>query len=55
MEKALAGLKKRQKPEKPHEFTKVPEFDQAMRKLVGVPKEDVEQREKESRTPREKG
>ncbi len=35
-----------------HTFSTLPEFDKAMKKIVAVPKEDVEKREKESRTPR---
>ena len=31
---------------KRHEFAKLPAFDEAMRKLVNVPKEAVEKREK---------
>jgi hypothetical protein len=35
------------KPKKPHPFTQIPEFDNAMRKLVKVPKEAVERAEKD--------
>ena len=34
------------KPKKPPAFTQIPEFDQAMRKLVQVPKEAIERAEK---------
>ncbi|MEX0716250.1 MAG: hypothetical protein WD066_06685, partial [Planctomycetaceae bacterium] len=42
MENAMPERKDRQKP---HEFTKIPEFDEAMQKLANVPKEAVEKRE----------
>ncbi len=35
-----------------HTFSSLPEFDQAMKKIVAVPKEEVEKRDKESRPPR---
>ena len=35
-----------------HDFTKIPEFDQAMRVLVNVPKTEVVKREAEEKTPR---
>ncbi len=38
--------------ENQHAFATFSEFDKAMKKIVAVPKEDVEKREKESRTPR---
>jgi|HubBroStandDraft_6_1064221.scaffolds.fasta_scaffold9684910_1 hypothetical protein len=34
------------KPKKPYPFTQIPEFDKAMRKLVKVPKEEIERAEK---------
>lgn len=45
-------MSKKQIQQKPHSFTALPEFDKAMKKIVAVPKEDVEKREKDSRTPR---
>ena len=48
------SLTKAKTPQKTHEFTNVPEFDKAMRKLVQVDPEAVRKREEESRTPREK-
>jgi hypothetical protein len=35
-------------------FARLSEFDQAMRKLVKVPKEVVERREEKARTPRKR-
>lgn len=48
LENTLSNQKKRHKP---HEFTNLPEFDKAMRKLVDVKPETVRDRE-EARTPR---
>ncbi len=45
-------MAKKQDPKNRHTFSALPEFDKAMKKIVAVPKEDVEKREKESRTPR---
>ena len=42
----------KKEPQNRHSFSTLPEFDKAMKKLVAVPKEDVEKRDKESRTPR---
>lgn len=39
-------------PQGSHKFSNVPGFDQAMKKIVEVPKEVVEQREQASHTPR---
>jgi hypothetical protein len=47
--------KKPQKRKKAHPFSGMPEFDQAMRRIAAVPKEQVEKLERESRTPRKKG
>lgn len=47
-------MKKERKPPQKHKFTKLPEFDAAMRGLAAVPKERVEAAEKKSRTPRPK-
>lgn len=47
-------MKKSQGRPASHEFSKLPEFDQAIRKLVKVPKEAVEERERQARTPRGK-
>ena len=46
------NMAKKQDPKNRHTFSTLPEFDKAMKKIVAVPKEDVEKREKESRTPR---
>ncbi|MGE0376437.1 MAG: hypothetical protein AB7I48_23295 [Planctomycetaceae bacterium] len=43
-----------QKRQKPHEFTRVPEFDQAMRKLVEVPLDKVRAWEKAARKKKSK-
>lgn len=44
-------MKKTQKQQGQHKFTDLPEFNEAIRKLIQVPKEDVEKLEKASRTP----
>ena len=46
-----AGLNDTDKSDR-HSFSTLPEFGKAMKKIVAVPKEEVEKREKESRTPR---
>lgn len=45
-------MKKTQKQQSQHKFAELPGFDEAMRKLAQVPKEDVEKREAATRTPR---
>ena len=45
-------MTKKKEPQNRHTFATLPEFDKAMKKIVTVPKEEVEKREKESRTPR---
>ena len=40
------------KTQEPHKFAALSAFDEAMKKLAQVPKEDVEKREKATRTPR---
>ena len=47
-------MAERRKPKNRHPFSKITDFDRAMRKLVDVPKDDVERRERESKTPRPK-
>jgi hypothetical protein len=46
--------KRKAATQKPHEFTRIPEFDAAIRKIVKVPKEEIEKREQASKTPRKK-
>jgi hypothetical protein len=40
--------------EKPHDFTQIPEFDAAIRKLAKVPKDEIERREQAAKTPRKR-
>ena len=47
-------MKKQTEQDRQHNFSKLPAFDEAMRKLIQVPKEDVEKREAAERTPRTK-
>ena len=47
-------MKKTPNPQKPNDFAKLPAFDEAMRKIVQVPKEVVAEREIATRTPRPK-
>jgi hypothetical protein len=56
-EAAMRGKKARQNRKRGasrHEFSALPEFDQAMRKIVGTPKDTVTRREASSRKPRTK-
>ena len=45
-------MKKAQNLRDQHRFAELSAFDHTMQKLAQVPKEDVEKREKASRTPR---
>ncbi|MEX0704848.1 MAG: hypothetical protein WD069_22305 [Planctomycetales bacterium] len=47
-------MPERKDRQKPHEFTKIPEFDEAMRKLAKTPKEEVEKRGAEEQAKRER-
>jgi hypothetical protein len=50
-ERAMNARKERKEP---HEFSDLPGFDQAMRKIAGTPKKEVDRRERNAKRRRKK-